>query len=165
MARDRGKAETIDYTQADVPQALGEMTGGRGPDAVIDAVGMEAHGNGVEALYDRAKQTVRLETDRPVALRELIYAVRKGGTVSVPGVYSGVIDKFPMGAVVNKGLTIRSGQTHVQHYMKPLLERIVNGDIDPSFIITHEMPLDEAPAAYRMFRDKTDECVKVVLKP
>jgi threonine dehydrogenase-like Zn-dependent dehydrogenase len=158
-------AETLDYTQADVPQTLGEMTGGRGPDAVIDAVGMEAHGNGVEALYDRAKQTVRLETDRPVALRELVYAVRKGGTVSVPGVYSGVIDKFPMGAVVNKGLTIRSGQTHVQHYMKPLLERIVNGDIDPSFIITHEMPLDEAPAAYRMFRDKTDECVKVVLKP
>jgi threonine dehydrogenase-like Zn-dependent dehydrogenase len=164
MAAQAG-AETIDYTKADVQGALRELTGGLGPDACIDAVGMEAHGTGVTYAYDRAKQAVRLETGRPVALREAVQACGKGGVVSVAGVYGGFVDKFPMGAVFNKGLTLRAGQTHVQRYMKPLLERIQRGEIDPSFIVTHELPLESAPEAYAMFRDKADDCVKVVLKP
>jgi threonine dehydrogenase-like Zn-dependent dehydrogenase len=158
-------AETINYEEVDVLDALKEMTGGRGPDACIEAVGMESHGAGAEHLYDRAKVALMLETDRPLPLREAIHACRKGGTVSVPGVYGGVIDKFPVGAVFGKGLTLKMGQTHVHKYMRPLLERIRRGDIDPSFVVTHKFPLDEAPHAYRMFRDKSDDCVKVVMKP
>lgn len=158
-------ATVLDYTQQDVAHELKEMTGGRGPDAVIDAVGMEAKGTGPMYLYDRVKQGLRLETDRPTALRQVLHLVRKGGTVSVPGVYGGLIDKFPMGEIVNKGLTLRSGQTHVQRYLKPLLELVANGHIDPSLIISHRLGLNDAPEGYRMFRDKTDEAVKVVLTP
>lgn len=164
-ARQQAKAETINYEQADVYDSLQEMTGGRGPDACIDAVGMEGHAHGMEGLYDRVKQAMMLETDRPIALREAIMACRKGGTVSVPGVYGGVLDKIPFGAVVNKGLTIKSGQTHVQRYMRPLLERIRNGEIDPSYVITHRLSLDDAPKGYKMFGEKYDGCVKVVLRP
>ena len=158
-------AETINYEQVNVLEALKEMTGGRGPDSCIDAVGMESHGAGVEHLYDRARQALGPEADRPLPLREAIHACRKGGTVSIPGVYGGLIDRFPIGAVFAKGLTLKMGQTHVHKYMRPLLDRIRRGDIDPSFVISHEIPLDEAPDAYRMFRDKTDDCIKVVMKP
>ena len=159
-------AETIDYTEDSVLEALKDMTGGRGPDACIDAVGMEAHAHHPMAFaYDKVKQAMMLETDRPVALREAIQACRSGGTISVAGVYGGLIDKFPAGTMMNRSLTIRTGQTHVQRYMRPLLERIEKGDIDPSFVITHRMALDEAPLAYRLFRDKQDDCIKVVLKP
>jgi threonine dehydrogenase-like Zn-dependent dehydrogenase len=166
LAYENCKAEVIDYSEdSDVVERLKQMTGGRGPDACIDAVGMEAHGTTADALYDRAKQAVRLESDRPHALRLAIQACRKGGTVSIPGVYGGFIDKMPLGAAFAKGLTFKMGQTHVQRYMKPLLERIQKGEVDPTFLITHRLPLDEAPAAYRTFRDKKDGCVKVVLKP
>jgi threonine dehydrogenase-like Zn-dependent dehydrogenase len=166
MARAKCGAETINYEQVDsVSETLKEMTGGRGPDACIDAVGMEADGHGVFGTYDRIKQMLRMETDRPTALREAILACRNGGTVSVPGVYGGFIDKFPIGSVMNRSLTLRTGQTHVQRYMKPLLERVDRGEIDPSFVITHTLPLDDAPRGYRRFRDKADDCVKVVLKP
>jgi threonine dehydrogenase-like Zn-dependent dehydrogenase len=165
LAKTHGQAETINYESADVVEELKERTGGRGPDACIDAVGMEAHGATVDALYDRAKQAMRLETDRANVLREAIQACRKGGTVSVPGVYGGYIDKFPMGAAFAKGLTIRMGQTHVQRYMRPLLERIRRGEIDPSFIITHQMSLEDAPHGYEIFKNKEDNCIKVVLKP
>ena len=159
-------AETIDYTEANVFEALKELTGGRGPDGCIDAVGMEAHAyHNFAYAYDRVKQAVMSETDRPVALREAVMACRSGGTISVAGVYGGWIDKFPAGAIMNRSLTLKSGQTHVQRYMRPLLERILKGDIDPSFVITHRMHLDQAPTAYRMFRDKQDECIKVVLTP
>src|SRR5207248_2525463 len=141
------------------------LTGGRGPDCCIDAVGMEAHGITVDALYDRVKTALLLETDRGHAVRQAIQACRKGGTVSVGGQYAGFLDKFPIGAAFGKGLTIRTGPTPMQRYMGPLLERVRRGDIDPSFVITHRVPLDEAPQAYRTFRDKQDECVKVVLKP
>jgi threonine dehydrogenase-like Zn-dependent dehydrogenase len=159
-------AETIDYSEDNVLEALRELTGGRGPDACVDAVGMEAHAyHNIAYAYDRMKQAMHLEPDRPVALREAIMACRSGGTISVAGVYGGLIDKFPAGALMNRSLTIRTGQTHVQRYMRLLLARIENGEIDPSFIITHRMKLDEAPAAYRMFRDKQDDCIKVVLTP
>jgi threonine dehydrogenase-like Zn-dependent dehydrogenase len=131
----------------------------------MDAVGMESHGVGLEGMYDKAKQTLRMETGRPTPLRQAILACRKGGTVSVPGVYGGILDKIPFGAFVNKGLTMHSGQTHMHRYIPPLLERIQAGDIDPSFVITHRLPLDEAPDGYAMFRDKKDNCIKVVLKP
>jgi len=165
MAREHGGAETIDYEELDVFDALMAMTGGRGPDACIDAVGMEAHAPGPVHAYDRVKQALMSETDRPIALREALIACRNGGTVSVPGVYGGFIDKIPFGSIVNKALTVRSGQTHVQRYLQPLLERIQRGEIDPSFVVTHRLPLDEAPRAYDMFVNKEDECVKVVLKP
>jgi len=158
-------AETIDYTEVNVLEALKEMTGGRGPDACIDAVGMESHGTNVIHMYDRAKQALMLHTDRPQPLREAIQACRKGGTVSIPGVYGGVIDKFPIGAAFAKALTLKMGQTHVHKYMRPLLERIRRGYIDPSFVISHRFSLEEAPHAYRIFREKTDECTKVVMKP
>jgi threonine dehydrogenase-like Zn-dependent dehydrogenase len=165
MARDHaGASETINYEEEDVQEALAEMTGGRGPDACIDAVGMEAHGHGVEYLYDRTKQAMKLETDRPIALRQAIRACRNGGIVSVIGVYGGFIDKFPMGAIVNRSLTIKSGQCHVQRYMKPLLERIQKGEIDPSFVITHRLRLEDAAQGYETFLKKEEECVKVVLK-
>jgi threonine dehydrogenase-like Zn-dependent dehydrogenase len=158
-----GAAQSINYEEADVQEALKEMTGGRGPDACIDAVGMEAHGPAAIYAYDRAKQALMLETDRPIALRQAIMACRNGGTISVIGVYGGFIDKFPMGAVVNRSLTIRSGQCHVQRYMRPLLERIERGEIDPSFVVTHRMKLDDAPRGFDMFLNKRDNCEKVVL--
>jgi threonine dehydrogenase-like Zn-dependent dehydrogenase len=164
LAREAG-AETLNYESTDILAALREMTGGRGPDACIDAVGMEAHMHGPVHMYDRAKQAMRIESDRPGVLREAIIACRKGGTLSVPGVYGGLIDKVPFGAIVNKALTVKSGQTHVQHYMKPLLERIEHGELDPSFIVSHRVNLDEAPLAYEVFRNKEDECVKVVMRP
>jgi len=157
--------ETINCAEVSVLEALKEMTGGRGPDACIDAVGMESHGNNLIHMYDRARQALMLETDRPQPLREAIMACRKGGTVSVPGVYGGFIDKFPIGAAFAKGLTLRMGQTHVHKYMRPLLEKIRRGDIDPSFVVSHRFSLDEAPQAYRMFRDKEDQCTKVVMRP
>jgi threonine dehydrogenase-like Zn-dependent dehydrogenase len=158
-------AEIINYEELDAGVALKEMTGGFGPDCCIDAVGMEAHGTGVMALYDTVKQAIRMETGRAQVLRQAIAACRKGGKISVPGVYGGFIDKMPMGAFVNKALTMKSGQTHVHKYLKPLLERIQQGDIDPSFLITHRLPLEEAPRAYKIFRDKEENCIKVVLKP
>jgi threonine dehydrogenase-like Zn-dependent dehydrogenase len=166
MAREKaGATDTINYEEVSVLEALKEMTGGRGPDACIDAVGMEAHGHPAIYAYDRAKQALMLETDRPTALREAIMACRNGGTVSVIGVYGGFIDKFPMGSVMNRSLTIKTGQCHVHRYMRPLLERIQRGEIDPSFVITHHLRLDEAPLGYDTFLNKEDECVKVVLKP
>jgi threonine dehydrogenase-like Zn-dependent dehydrogenase len=164
MAREKVGAETINYEQTDVLEALNEMTGGRGPDACIDAVGLEAHTPGLMYMYDRAKQAMMLETDRPFALRQAILACRNGGTVSVVGVYGGFDDKIPVGAIMNRALTIKSGQCHVQRYMRPLLERIERGEIDPSFVITHRMRLDEAPEGYAKFVSKQDDCVKVVLK-
>jgi threonine dehydrogenase-like Zn-dependent dehydrogenase len=161
----KSNAETLDFDDESVVEKLKEMTGGRGPDACIDAVGMEAHGTTVDAIYDRAKQAMMLETDRPHALRQAIQACRKGGIVSIPGVYGGLIDKFPIGAAFAKGLTFKMGQTHVPKYMKPLLERIQNGEIDPSFLITHRVNIDEAPAAYKTFRNHDDDCIKVVLDP
>jgi threonine dehydrogenase-like Zn-dependent dehydrogenase len=158
-------AEPINYSEVSVLDALKEMTGGRGPDACIDAVGMESHSATLIHMYDRAKQALMLETDRPQPLREAILACRKGGTVSVPGVYGGFLDKFPMGAAFAKGLTLKMGQTHVHKYMPPLLDKIRRGDIDPSFVISHRFALDDAPEAYRMFRNKEDECIKVVMKP
>jgi threonine dehydrogenase-like Zn-dependent dehydrogenase len=165
MAREKAGAETINYQQVDIYEALEDMTGGRGPDACIDAVGMEAHAPGVVGAYDRAKQALMLETDRPIALRQAIMACRNGGTVSVIGVYGGFIDKFPFGSVMNRSLTIKTGQCHVQRYLRPLLERIQKGEIDPSFVITHRMRLDEAPEGYAKFLTKQDECIKIVLKP
>jgi len=158
-------AETLNYDEVDVLEALKDMTGGRGPDRCIDAVGMEAHMHGMQHGYDRVKQALRMETERPGVLRQAITACRNGGSVSVPGVYGGFADKIPMGAIVNKALTIKSGQTHVQRYMRPLLERIEAGEIDPSFIITHRLRLDEAPMAYEVFRNKEDNCIKVVMRP
>ncbi len=166
MARTHGKAETINFGQESVYERLNDMTEGRGPDRCIDAVGVEAHGTGaVDAVLDTVKTAVKLGTDRAHVLREAIMCCRKGGTVSVPGVYVGLIDKLPFGAVMNKGLTIKTGQTHVQRYTGPLLKKIEGGEIDPSFIITHRLPLEAAPDAYKTFRDKEDGCIKVVLKP
>jgi threonine dehydrogenase-like Zn-dependent dehydrogenase len=165
MAREVSRAETINYEEVNVLDALKTITGGRGPDACIDAVGMEAHGVGLVGAYDRVKQAMMLETERPNALREALMACRNGGVVSIPGVYGGFLDKMPIGSFMNRSLTLKTGQTHVQRYLKPLLDRVQMGEIDPSVIITHRMPLEQAPDAYRMFRDKQDECVKVVLRP
>ncbi|HVE50262.1 MAG TPA: zinc-dependent alcohol dehydrogenase [Casimicrobiaceae bacterium] len=164
MARRTANAETLDYEEVHVMEALSEMTAGRGPDSCIDAVGMEAHSYGMQYSYDRVKQMMKVETERPIALREAIMAVRSGGTVSVPGVYGGLADKFPLGAYMNKGLTMKTGQTHVHRYMRPLLERIERGEIDPTAIITHRMSLDDAPRGYDMFLHKSQGCVKCVLK-
>src|SRR4051812_2972260 len=165
MAHEQGGAEIINYEEVDTYDTLMEMTGGRGPDSCIDAVGMEAHGAALEYAYDRTKQALMMEPDRPIVFREAVKACRKGGTVSVAGVYGAVADKIPLGSLMNKALTIKTGQTHVQRYMKPLLERIQAGDIDPSFVITHRLSLDQAPEGYRTFLEKTDECMKVVLTP
>jgi threonine dehydrogenase-like Zn-dependent dehydrogenase len=165
LAREAGGAETLDYTQVEVIDALRELTDGRGPDACIEAVGMEAHDTGIEGVYDRVKQAVRLETGRPHALRTAIIACRKGGTLSVAGVFGGFIDKVPFGAAMNKGLTFRMGQTHVHKYLQPLLARIERGEIDPAFVVTHRLPLAEAPQAYETFKHKQDECIKVVMRP
>jgi threonine dehydrogenase-like Zn-dependent dehydrogenase len=165
MAR-QGKAETIDTSNENASERLKEMTKGRGPDSCIDAVGAEAHGtNALEKVVDSAKMAVKLSTDRPGALRQAIMTCRKGGTLSVPGVYIGLLDKIPFGALMNKGLTVRTGQTHVQRYLAPLLKTIEDGKMDPSFVITHQRPLEEGPDLYKTFRDKKDGCIKVVLKP
>ena len=166
LAASHCKAETIDFMEHTVYDRLQEMTGGRGPDRCIDAVGAESHGAaGLVAALDKAKAVIGLGTDRPNALRQAVMCCRKGGTVSVPGVYVGFIDKFPGGAFVNKGLTMKSGQTHVHRYLKPLMEKIETGDIDPAFLITHRAKLADAPGLYKKFRDKEDGCIKVVLTP
>ena len=165
-AREQTGAVTINYDEVGVLAALKDLTAGRGPDACIDAVGMEAHTDlGPLQVYDRVKQAVRLETDRGPALREAIMACRNGGTVSVIGVYGGLMDKFPVGSWMNRSITLKTGQCHVQRYTRPLLQRIENGEIDPSFVISHRLSLEEAPQAYETFKHKQDECVKVVLKP
>jgi threonine dehydrogenase-like Zn-dependent dehydrogenase len=165
LAERWGKAETLDYEEVDVFEELRERTGGRGPDACIDAVGTESHGTSVDWYYDRVKQAVMLEQDRPHVLRQVIHCCRKGGTVSIPGVYGGFVDKLPFGAAFAKGLTMRMGQTHVHRFMRPLLERVVRGDIDPTTIISHRLPLSAAPAAYQMWNAKEDGATKIVLKP
>ncbi len=168
MAQNQGRAETINFKEIDgsVYDRLQEMTDGRGPDRCIDAVGAEAHGSGsFDAILDKAKASVMLATDRAHVLREAILCCRKGGTVSVPGVYIGYLDKIPFGAAMNKGLTLKTGQTHMKRYTQPLLKRIEAGEIDPSLIITHNRPLEEGPELYKTFRDKKDGCIKVVLKP
>jgi len=165
MAREHGDAETIDYSETDVYDRLMALTGDRGPDRCIDAVGTEAHGTGVAATADRLKQRVKLADDRGHVLRQAIECCRKGGTVSVPGVYLGSVDDLPVGTLMNKGLTLKTGQTHVQRYLEPLLERIEAGELDPSFVVTHRAPLEEGPELYRTFNDKADGCIKVVLEP
>jgi threonine dehydrogenase-like Zn-dependent dehydrogenase len=165
LAREECDAEVINYEETSVIETLDEMTGGRGPDSCIDAVGMEAHGTSLDAIYDQVKAATYLATDRLTALRQAIQTCRKGGTVSIPGVYGGLLDKVPMGAAFAKGLTMRMGQTHVHRYLRPLLNRIQAGEIDPRFVISHRLSLEEAPCAYRTFRDKEDSCIKVVLKP
>lgn len=165
MAADNSGAETIDFEDVDVHDMLKDMTGGRGPDSCIDAVGMEAHPHGGVGTYDRIKTAMMMETDRPTAVRQAIMACRNGGTVSIPGVYGGFVDKFPLGSLMNRSLTIKTGQTHVQRYMKPLLEKIESGELDTTFIITHRMKLADAPAAYETFKHKQEDCVKVVLTP
>ncbi len=165
MARNLCGAEPLNYEEVDsVSEALIEMTAGRGPDSCIEAVGLEAHGHGPLYAYDRVKQAAGLESDRPIALREAIMACRNGGVVSVIGVFGGFIDKFPMGTVMNRGLTIRSGQCHVHRYMRPLMDRIERGEIDPSMVITHHLPLADAAAGYDIFLNKQDNCEKVVLR-
>ncbi len=166
MAAKHGRAETINFDDVDVYDALMEMTKGRGPDRCIDAVGAEAHATGsIDAVMDKVKTAVMLGTDRAHVLREAIMCCRKGGTLSIPGVYIGFPDKVPFGALMNKGLTVKTGQTHTQRYMRPLLEKILSGEIDPSFVITHRVKLEEGPKMYKTFRDKKDGCVKVVLQP
>jgi threonine dehydrogenase-like Zn-dependent dehydrogenase len=165
MAVERaGATDVINYEEQDVPEALAELTGGRGPDACIDAVGLEAHGHGIVYAYDRTKQALKLETDRPTALRQAIRACRNGGVVSIIGVYGGFVDKFPIGSVMNRSLTIRAGQCHVHRYMAPLLGAIERGEIDPSFVVTHRLKLADAERGYELFGDKRDECVKVILE-
>jgi threonine dehydrogenase-like Zn-dependent dehydrogenase len=161
---EKGGAEVVNYDKSDVFESLKQMTGGRGPDSCIDAVGMEAHGTTIAAVYDYAKTAVKLETDRTHALRQAIHACRKGGTVSIPGVYRGFVDKFPLGIAFSKGLIFRMGQTNVHSYMRPLLERVEKGEIDPSFVITHRIPLDKGVEGYTTF-DGHDGCIKVVLNP
>jgi len=166
MAAEHNGAIPVNYEEVDVNQTLKDITAGRGPDACIDAVGMEAHhGTGIIEAYDKVKQAARLETERPHALRQAITSCRNGGIVSVIGVYGGFVDKFPMGSLMNRSLTVRSGQCHVQRYMRPLLEHIEAGRLDPTFVITHRLSLDDAPSGYETFKNKQDDCVKVVLKP
>jgi threonine dehydrogenase-like Zn-dependent dehydrogenase len=166
MAKAGGADEIINFEEDDVFTRLNELTNGKGPEKCIDAVGLEAHATAsFDSVYDRVKQAVMLETDRAHVLRQMIFACRPAGVLSIPGVYGGVIDKVPMGALMNKGLTVRTGQTHVNRYVHDLLRLIEEGQIDPSFVITHKVKLDEGPQMYRTFRDKMDGCVKVVLKP
>jgi threonine dehydrogenase-like Zn-dependent dehydrogenase len=166
MAARHGKAETINFDEHDVYEALQEMTKGRGPDRCIDAVGCEAHGtSAVGEAVEKVKSTVHLNSDRTYAISQAIMNCRKGGTVSIPGAYVGSSDSVPLGAFMNKSLTLKTGQTHMQRYMKPLLAKIDAGEIDPSFVITHRVKLVDAPEAYKAFRDKKDGCIKVVIKP
>ena len=165
MAR-AGGAITINFDEESVVERLNELTNGKGPEKCIDAVGMEAHATAtIDSMYDRVKQATMLETDRPHVLREMIYVCRPAGILSIPGVYGGLLDKIPFGALMNKGLTVRTGQTHVNRWTDDLLRRIEEGQIDPSFVITHTVGLDEGPDMYKVFRDKQDGCIKVVLKP
>ncbi|MBQ1765613.1 MAG: glutathione-dependent formaldehyde dehydrogenase [Aquincola sp.] len=165
MAR-AGGAITINFDEESVLERLKELTQGKGPEKCIDAVGLEAHATrSIDSVYDRAKQAVMLETDRPHVLREMIYVCRPAGTLSIPGVYGGLIDKLPIGALMNKGLTVRTGQTHVNRWTGDLLRRIQEGQIDPSFVITHQVSLADGPDMYKTFRDKQDGCIKVVMKP
>jgi threonine dehydrogenase-like Zn-dependent dehydrogenase len=165
LAQKNSRAEVINYEEDDVVDRLKMMTGGLGPDHAIDAVGMESHGSSVDYFYDKTKQMLRIEMDRANVLRQAIYACRKGGTVSIPGVYAGFIDKTPMGSAFAKGLTMKMGQTHAHRYLRPLLDRITRGDIDPSYIISHRLPLSEASNAYEMWRKKDDNVTKIVMKP
>lgn len=166
MARSLG-AITVDYTENDVSilQAVKDLTGGIGPDSCIDAVGLEAHSNQLQGVYDNVKVMLMMETDRPIVLRQAIQAVRKGGTLSIPGVYGGLLDKVPFGAAFGKGVTMRMGQTHMHKYMKPLLQRIEKGQIDPSYVISHRITLDEAPRMYEVWRDKKEKVTKIVIDP
>jgi threonine dehydrogenase-like Zn-dependent dehydrogenase len=164
MARDAG-ATTLDIHDEYIYERLSDLTGGIGPDICIDAVGMEAHGYTPDAVYDKIKTMAMMETERPHAVRQAINCCRKGGTVSIPGVYGGFVDKFPLGALMNKGLTIKTGQTHVHKYVPRLLDHVRKGDIDPSFVVTHRLPLSQAPHGYEIFRKKQDGCIKVVLDP
>jgi threonine dehydrogenase-like Zn-dependent dehydrogenase len=165
MARDFANAETINYEEIDAGEALKEMTGGRGPDSCIDAVGLEAHGMGLEGVYDEAKTAVRLETDRPHVLRQMMLACRKGGILSIMGVYGGFVDKIPLGAAMNKALTFKMGQMFGQKYMPMLLDHVLNGEVDPSRVFTHHLPLEETKQGFELFKHKKDNCVKVLLKP
>ncbi|HEX9982951.1 MAG TPA: zinc-dependent alcohol dehydrogenase [Thermoanaerobaculia bacterium] len=158
-------AEILNYEDVGILDQLKDLTGGRGPDSCIDAVGMEAHGHSPDAIYDRVKQAMKITFDRPHVLRQALQACRKGGTVSIPGVYAGFLDKVNFGAAFAKALTLKMGQAHVQNYTRQLLERIERDEVDPSFIITHRVSLDEAPEMYRTFRDKQDNCIKVVMRP
>lgn len=161
-----GGAITINFEEESVVERLNDLTGGKGPEKCIDAVGLEAHATGsIDSMYDRAKQAMMMETDRPHVLREMMYVCRPAGTLSIPGVYGGVLDKLPFGALMNKGLTIRTGQTHVNRWSEDLLRRVVENEIDPSFVITHTEPLERGPEMYKTFREKQDGCIKVVLKP
>ena len=165
MASEKGGAQTLNYEETSTLETLNEMTGGRGPDSCIDAVGMEAHGLSVDAFLDKAKAMMLLATDRAHAIRQAINCCRKGGVVSIPGVYGGVVDKFPLAAAMQKGLTFKMGQTHVHKYVPELVTRIQQGEIDPSFVITHKLPLSEAAHGYDIFNKKKDGCIKIVLKP
>lgn len=166
LAGSRGRAETIDFKEHDVYERLMELTRGRGPDRCIDAVGAEAHAGGsADAVLDKAKTLAYVATDRPHVLREIIMSCRKGGTLSIPGVYLGFVDKIPFGALMNKALSVRTGQTHTHRYLKPLLKKIEDGEIDPTFVITHRVGLEKGPEMYKTFRDKADGCIKVVLSP
>ena len=161
-----GGAIPLNFEEESVVERLNDLTGGKGPEKCIDAVGLEAHATAtIDSMYDRAKQALMLETDRPHVLREMIYVCRPAGVMSIPGVYGGILDKVPFGMVMNKGLTIRTGQTHVNRWTDDLLELIEEGQIDPSFVVTHKMPLERGPEMYRMFREKHDGCIKVVLRP
>ncbi|HWR14299.1 MAG TPA: zinc-dependent alcohol dehydrogenase [Terriglobales bacterium] len=163
---EEGGAEVINADEVDnILTVLRDMTANRGPDSCMDAVGMEASGHSLPYVVDNVKQKLRVQFDRPQVFRECVMACRKGGTISVPGVYGGFVDKVPLGAVMNKGLTLKTGQTHMMRYMKPLLERVERGEIDPSFVISHVLPIDEAPRGYQIFRDKQENCTKVVLDP
>jgi threonine dehydrogenase-like Zn-dependent dehydrogenase len=165
VAKEKSRAETLNFTEVEILEALKDLTGGRGPDCCIDAVGMEASGSGFGYAYDKAKQWARIENDRPLVLRDAIMACRKGGTVSIVGVYSGFADKIPMGAAMNKGLTFRMGQMHGPKYIPTLLDHVQNGDVDPSFLVTHKMGLDQGQQGYDMFTKKEDNCMRVVFDP
>jgi threonine dehydrogenase-like Zn-dependent dehydrogenase len=161
-----GGATIINFDEESTVERLAELTHGKGPDKCIDAVGMEAHATAtLDSMYDKAKQSVMMETDRPHVLREMMYVCRPAGTLSIPGVYGGLLDKIPFGAAMNKGLTMRTGQTHVNRWTDDLLHLIQDGKIDPSFVITHKVSLDEGPEMYRVFRDKEDGCIKVFIQP
>jgi threonine dehydrogenase-like Zn-dependent dehydrogenase len=161
-----GGAIPINFEEESTVERLNELTGGHGPEKCIDAVGMEAHATAtIDSMYDRAKQAMMLETDRPHVIREMIYVCRPAGTLSVPGVYGGLVDKFPLGPLMNKGLTLRTGQTHVNRWTDYLLRLVLDERIDPSFVITHKVPLERGPEMYKAFRDKQDGCIKVMLQP
>jgi threonine dehydrogenase-like Zn-dependent dehydrogenase len=165
QVRDHVGAETLDYEVADVPAELREMTGGRGPDVCIEAVGMEAHSPGPQHVYDPVKQQLRLQTDRPAAVREAIYACRKGGTVFTLGVFAGLVDKFPLGAVMNKALTLRRAQQHGHRYIPEILDHMRRGEVTTEHLATHVMSIEDGPKGYQMFKDKEDGCVRAVFRP